>query len=56
MPANGQAPVLPVTVIIPAYNRREMVARALSSVRRQTASPAEVIVVDDASEDGTAEW
>jgi glycosyltransferase involved in cell wall biosynthesis len=55
MPANGQAPVLPVTVIIPAYNRREMVARALSSVRRQTARPAEVIVVDDASEDGTAE-
>jgi glycosyltransferase involved in cell wall biosynthesis len=55
MRGNGRALVLPVTVIIPAYNRREMVARALASVSRQTARPAEVIVVDDASDDGTAE-
>jgi glycosyltransferase involved in cell wall biosynthesis len=55
MAASGGAPVLPVSVIIPAYNRREMVARTLSSIAKQTASPAEVIVVDDASEDGTAD-
>jgi glycosyltransferase involved in cell wall biosynthesis len=55
MAASGGSPVVPVSVIIPAYNRREMVARTLSSVARQTALPAEVIVVDDASEDGTAE-
>jgi glycosyltransferase involved in cell wall biosynthesis len=55
MAASGQAPVLPVSVIIPAHNRREMVGRTLSSVARQTAVPAEVIVVDDASRDGTAE-
>jgi glycosyltransferase involved in cell wall biosynthesis len=55
MATSGGAPVLPVSVIIPAYNRRELVARALSSVTRQAALPAEVIVVDDASEDGTAE-
>jgi glycosyltransferase involved in cell wall biosynthesis len=55
MATSGGARVLPVSVIIPAYNRRELVARALSSVTRQTALPAEVIVVDDASEDGTAE-
>jgi Glycosyl transferase family 2 len=45
--------VLPVSVIIPTYNRRELVVRALSSIARQTASPEEVIVVDDASDDGT---
>jgi glycosyltransferase involved in cell wall biosynthesis len=55
MAAGRQAQVLPVTAIVPAYNRREMVARALSSIARQTASPAEVILVDDASEDRTAE-
>jgi glycosyltransferase involved in cell wall biosynthesis len=55
MAAGRPAPVLPVSAIVPAYNRREMVARALSSIGRQTASPAEVIVVDDASQDGTAE-
>jgi glycosyltransferase involved in cell wall biosynthesis len=55
MAANGGGPVLPVSVIIPAYNRQELVARALSSVTRQTALPAEVIVVDDASDDGTAD-
>ncbi len=55
MAASGDGTVLPVSVIIPAYNRQDLVARALSSVTRQKALPAEVIVVDDASEDGTAE-
>jgi len=50
---NGAEP-LPVTVVIPAYNREEMVKRALRSVQAQRRAPAEVIVVDDASSDGTA--
>jgi GT2 family glycosyltransferase len=50
---NGAEP-LPVTVVIPAYNREEMVKRALRSVQAQRRQPAEVIVVDDASSDGTA--
>jgi glycosyltransferase involved in cell wall biosynthesis len=41
--------------VIPAYNRAELLPRALRSVVAQTAQPAEVIVVDDGSEDGTAE-
>ncbi|HXD58792.1 MAG TPA: glycosyltransferase, partial [Thermoleophilaceae bacterium] len=45
---NGAEP-LPVTVVIPAYNREEMVKRALRSVQAQRRRPAEVIVVDDAS-------
>jgi glycosyltransferase involved in cell wall biosynthesis len=47
---------VPVSVLIPAYNREEMVARALESVAAQRpARPAEVIVVDDCSTDRTGE-
>jgi glycosyltransferase involved in cell wall biosynthesis len=47
---------LPVSVIIPAYNRAHMLRRALASVWSQRPSlPAEVIVVDDGSTDETAE-
>jgi glycosyltransferase involved in cell wall biosynthesis len=57
MPAGADSTsVLPVSVLIPAYNRAEMVGRALESVAAQRpAGPAEVIVVDDCSTDATAE-
>jgi glycosyltransferase involved in cell wall biosynthesis len=42
-----------VSVIIPTYNRRELVQRALDSVFAQTCRDFEVIVVDDGSTDGT---
>ena len=44
---------LPVTVVIPAFRRPDMVERALRSVYAQHAPAAEVIVVDDASGDDT---
>ncbi|HEX8054587.1 MAG TPA: glycosyltransferase family 2 protein [Thermoleophilaceae bacterium] len=44
---------LPVSVVIPAYRRPDLVERAIRSVQAQTAAPAELIVVDDASGDGT---
>ena len=44
-----------ITVIIPTYNREATVEQALQSVLDQTASPQEIIVVDDASTDNTAE-
>lgn len=44
---------LPVTVVIPAYRRPDMVERAVRSVLGQTRPPAEIIVVDDASGDDT---
>ena len=44
------------SVIIPTYNRLLMLQRAISSVRNQTLKPAEIIVVDNASTDGTVEW
>ena len=46
---------LPVTVVIPAYRRPDMVERAIRSVQRQRQRPADIIVVDDASGDGTGE-
>lgn len=38
-----------VSVIVPTYNRRNLLIRALDSVFRQTLTPLEVIVVDDKS-------
>jgi Glycosyl transferase family 2 len=44
---------LPVSVIIPAYDRAEMLRRSLASIAVQTVAPDEVIVVDDGSRDDT---
>ena len=44
-----------VSAIIPTYNRREQLFRAIDSAFEQTLPVAEVIVVDDGSTDGTAE-
>ncbi len=44
-----------VSVIIPTYNRARRLLRAISSVLYQTFTHSEVIVVDDGSDDGTAD-
>ena len=51
----AQLPPIPVTVVIPAFNREALVGRAVASALSQRLPPAEVLVVDDASTDGTAE-
>lgn len=43
-----------VSVVIPAYNAEKTLRRALDSVWLQDYRPLEVIVIDDASTDGTA--
>jgi len=49
-------PSCDVSVIIPVYNRKELLREALDSVWGQSFQPRETIVVDDGSDDGTWEW
>ena len=43
----------PVSVVIPCYRCAGTIARAVESVLRQSARPSEILVVDDASDDGS---
>ena len=45
-----------ISVIIPTYNRKETLKRAIQSVLIQSYTPYEIIVIDDGSNDGTKEW
>jgi biofilm PGA synthesis N-glycosyltransferase PgaC len=44
-----------ITVIVPAYNEAESIADTVRSLQAQTVRPAEIIVVDDGSDDGTGD-
>ena len=43
-----------ISVIVPAFNAEATLAETLTSISMQTRPPAEIIVVDDGSTDGTA--
>ena len=45
-----------ISVVIPTYNRKNLLKRAIQSVIKQTLHPFEIIVVDDGSIDGTQSW
>jgi glycosyltransferase involved in cell wall biosynthesis len=45
-----------ITVVIPTYNRVSLLPQTLETVFAQRPTPAEVIVVDDGSTDGTGEY
>ncbi len=44
-----------ISIIIPTYNRAQLLKRAIESLLKQTYQGFEIIVVDDASTDSTAE-
>lgn len=44
-----------VSVIVPLYNKRTTIVRALTSIIKQDVDQLEIIVVDDGSTDGSAE-
>lgn len=52
-PSDASGPT--VSVIVPCFNARPWLAQCLRSVLDQDYEPIEVLVVDDASEDGSAE-
>ncbi|MFO1061257.1 MAG: glycosyltransferase family A protein [Dongiaceae bacterium] len=45
-----------VSVVIPAFNRRRTIERAIASAAAQSHAALEIIVVDDHSSDGTADF
>lgn len=45
-----------ISVVIPTYNRRPLIGRAIQSVINQTYKLEEIIVVDDGSNDGSREY
>lgn len=45
-----------IDVVIPTYNRRDLLPEAIASIKAQTLPVARIFIVDDGSTDGTIEW
>ena len=45
-----------VTAVVPTHNRRELVAETIATILDQRDVDLRLVVVDEASSDGTAEW
>lgn len=55
MPADAPPPVPLVSIVVPAYNAERFLAATLQSIRDQVEGRWDCVVVDDGSEDATAE-
>ena len=42
-----------ISVIIPSYNRKDLIGKAIESVMNQNYKNIEIIIIDDGSNDGT---
>ena len=49
------SPFLGITVIVCCYNAERTISDTLRSLREQTHSPDEILVIDDNSPDGTGD-
>lgn len=47
---------LSISVVIPVFNRGPLIKATLDSVLAQTLAPLEILVIDDGSTDGSADW
>ena len=45
-----------ISVIVPVYNAKKYIRQTIESVRRQTYGNWELLLVDDHSDDGTAQY
>jgi len=45
-----------ITVLVVTYNRKELLRNCLAALLAQTAKVEHLVIVDNASTDGTAEW
>lgn len=52
---SSRAKATRVSVVVPSYNHAPFVAETLRSVFRQTRAPAQLLVIDDGSRDGSRE-
>lgn len=52
-PTNAPNAPAAVSVVVPSYNHAPFVAQTLRSISRQTLQPAELLVIDDGSTDGS---
>ncbi len=50
-----EEPLPAVSVVVPSYNHAEFIQTTLRSIFNQTASPKELLVIDDGSSDGSAQ-
>jgi cellulose synthase/poly-beta-1,6-N-acetylglucosamine synthase-like glycosyltransferase len=56
VPDSERSPrVVPLTVLVPAYNEGASIADTLISLMTQSVAPAEIVVIDDCSTDDTAD-
>jgi GT2 family glycosyltransferase len=51
----GAVSVVSVVAVVVTWNRRDLLVESLAAVRGQTLAPSQVVVVDNASADGTTE-
>lgn len=52
MPANHQV----IVAVVVTFNRRDLLERCIEALRHQSCRPDRILIIDNASTDGTGEW